>query len=54
MQESPECDTEMNTSTQRMFMSLQQARIQTVATDACASVQIFTRTRIVNILLKYI
>jgi hypothetical protein len=33
-----------------------QARIQTDATDASASVKIFmiTRTRIVNILLKYI
>jgi hypothetical protein len=31
-----------------------QGRIQTDATDASASVKIFTRTRIVNILLKYI
>jgi hypothetical protein len=31
-----------------------QARIQTDAIDASASVKIFTRTRIVNILLKYI
>jgi hypothetical protein len=31
-----------------------QARIQSEATDASALVNIFTRTRIVNILLKYI
>jgi hypothetical protein len=36
------------------FNDYRQARIQTDATDASASVKIFTRTRIVNILLKYI
>jgi hypothetical protein len=35
-------------------MCVNQGRIQTDATDASASVKIFTRTRIVNILLKYI